>query len=155
MRQRRDASSRLHVHGMKRLSRAPDVETDRIDGAPGPGERRDDRVFVVDVGLDRAKMRIIAIEQFFAALGCRDAIRTEKFRSRRCRMSQLFRWRQQLCHRGAAQGFAAVAVAPPALPGGMIEVEFGSDVRLRISGPIDAATVSAAITALARGEQRR
>ena len=68
MRQRRDASGRLHVHGMKRLSRALDVETDRIDGAPGPGERRDDRVFVVDVGLDRAKMRIIATEQFFAAL---------------------------------------------------------------------------------------
>ena len=68
MHQRRDASGRLHVHGMKRLSRALDVETDRIDGAPGPGERSDDRVFFVDVGLDRAKKRIIATEQFLAVL---------------------------------------------------------------------------------------
>ena len=42
-----------------------------------------------------------------------------------------------------------------ALPTGMIEVEFATGTRLRIGGPIDAATVSAAITALARSERRR
>jgi transposase len=73
-------------------------------------------------------------------------------------VSQLFRWRQQLCERShPAPGFAAVAVAPerPLPPPGVIEVEFASGVRLRIAGPVDAAMVSAAIAALARGERRR
>jgi hypothetical protein len=39
--------------------------------------------------------------------------------------------------------------------GQMHRVEFASGARLRIGGPIDAATVSAAITALSRGERRR
>jgi hypothetical protein len=40
-------------------------------------------------------------------------------------------------------------------PSGVIEVELATGARLRIGGPIDAATVSAAITALARSERRR
>lgn len=59
-------------------------------------------------------------------------------------MSQLFRWRQQLCNDRAAPGFAAVTVARPTLPAGVIEVEFATGARLRISGPIDVATVAAA-----------
>src|SRR3954454_13269962 len=47
-------------------------------------------------------------------------------------VSQLFRWRQQLCDRRAASVFAAVTVAPPGLPPGVIEVEFASGARLRI-----------------------
>jgi transposase len=73
-------------------------------------------------------------------------------------VSQLFRWRQELCERtGSTPGFAAVAVAPERLaaPPGVIEVEFASGARLRIAGPVDAATVSAAISALARNERRR
>jgi transposase len=71
-------------------------------------------------------------------------------------VSQLFRWRQELCERsGGTAGFAAVAVAPPLPPPGVIEVELAGGARLRIAGPVDAATVSAAITALARNERRR
>jgi transposase len=54
--------------------------------------------------------------------------------------------------------FATVAIAADervsAPPPGMIEIEFASGTRLRITGPVDAATVSAAIAAAARGERR-
>jgi transposase len=83
------------------------------------------------------------------------AVASEVARAAGIHVSQLFRWRQQLCSRDAAPRFAAVKVAPAALPGGLIEVELVSGARLRIGGPIDAATVSAAITALARSERRR
>jgi len=78
-------------------------------------------------------------------------------------VSQLFRWRQQLCERSqGAPRFAAVAVSPePALaasmlsaPPNVIEIEFATGTRLRISGA-DAASVSAAVAALVRGERRR
>jgi transposase len=55
--------------------------------------------------------------------------------------------------------FASVAIATDdrvsATPAGMIEVEFESGTRLRITGSVDATTVSAAIVAAARGERRR
>ena len=70
-------------------------------------------------------------------------------------VSQLFRWRQELCNQAPGRGFAAVTVAPEASPTGVIEVEFAAGARLRIAGPIDATTVSAAIAALARSERRR
>jgi transposase len=79
-------------------------------------------------------------------------------------VSQLFRWRQQLCARvPSAPGFAAVTVAAERPLGGpvaaagssIIEVELAGGSRLRISGPVGSATVAAAITALARGERRR
>jgi transposase len=71
--------------------------------------------------------------------------------------SQLYRWRQELC--GAARaspGFAAVTIAPePSVaasaaiaPDGLIEIELATGARIRISGAVDAATVSAAISAL-------
>ena len=78
-------------------------------------------------------------------------------------VSQLFRWRQQLCERSqGAPRFAAVAVSPePALaasmlsaPPNVIEIEFATGTRLRISGA-DAASVSAAVAALVRGDRRR
>jgi len=56
-------------------------------------------------------------------------------------------------------GFAPVAIAADervsTMPPGMIEVEFASGTRLRITGSVDAAAVSAAIAAAARGERRR
>src|ERR1051325_7643105 len=69
-------------------------------------------------------------------------------------VSQLIRWRLRLCER-SAPGFAAVTVAPGASSPSVIEVEFATGARLRIAGPVDAATVSAAITALARGGRQR
>jgi transposase len=72
--------------------------------------------------------------------------------------SQLYRWRQELCGPGrAAAGFAAVTIAAepslasrpvPATSSGLIEIELASGARLRISGAVDAATVSAVIAAL-------
>jgi len=55
--------------------------------------------------------------------------------------------------------FAPVAIATGdrvlAAPAGMIEIEFASGTRLRISGAVDAATVSAAVAAVGRDERRR
>jgi transposase len=82
-------------------------------------------------------------------------------------VSQLFRWRQELCRQGEAPpGFAAVAISPqpvspepvaaPALPAsGAIEIEFANGARLRIVGTVDPAAVSATIAALVSGERRR
>ena len=63
---------------------------------------------------------------------------------------------------GAIQ-FAAVSVAPeqrsltatlPVAPGGVVEIEFGTWARLRITGSVDMATLSAAFAAMARGGRR-
>jgi transposase len=70
--------------------------------------------------------------------------------------SQLYRWRQELCGPArAAPGFAAVTIAPepgvsasPMVANGLIEIELATGARVRISGAVDAATVSAAIAAL-------
>ena len=94
-------------------------------------------------------------ERIVAAAMAPGAVASEVARAAGIHVSQLFRWRQQLCTRAAAPGFAAVTIAQPALGAGIIEVEFATGARLRIGGPIDAATVSAAITALARSERRR
>jgi transposase len=75
--------------------------------------------------------------------------------------TQLYRWRRQLCApQEAAPGFAPVQVinepVAPGLPAavGMIEIELAGGTRLRITGPVDAATVSAAVGALAAKERR-
>ena len=75
--------------------------------------------------------------------------------------TQLYRWRRQLCApQEAAPGFAPVQViSEPVAPGlpaavGMIEIELAGGTRLRITGPVDAATVSAAVGALAAKELR-
>ena len=55
--------------------------------------------------------------------------------------------------------FTSVAIATDervlGAPPRMIEIEFASGTRLRITGLVDAATVSAAIAAATRGERRR
>jgi transposase len=71
--------------------------------------------------------------------------------------SQLYGWRRQL-HARPQIGFASVeiaAAAPAGLGGGgAIEVEFASGARMRITGAVDAATVTAAVAALADGRRR-
>jgi transposase len=94
-------------------------------------------------------------ERIVAASMAPGVIASEVARAAGISVSQLFRWRRQLCNRRAESGFAAVRIAAPAVPGGLIEVEFAMGARLRIAGPTDAATVAAAITALARSERRR
>jgi transposase len=78
-------------------------------------------------------------------------------------VSQLFRWRQELCHAAETSStFAAVTVSSAAVstaalpaPSGVIEIEFAGGARLRITGAVDAATLSAAMAALVQGERRR
>jgi transposase len=71
--------------------------------------------------------------------------------------SQVFCWRQQLCgEAAAAPGFSAVAIAAESAASpaqGLIEIEFGSGARIRISGAADAATVAAVIAALRAGSR--
>jgi transposase len=75
--------------------------------------------------------------------------------------SQLYKWRRQRCFRqSVAPDFAPVRIiaetAAPGLPApvGVIEIELADGTRLRITGAVDAATVSAAVGALAAKERR-
>jgi transposase len=73
--------------------------------------------------------------------------------------SQLYGWRRELCARAsAAAGFMAVRVAEPStagLPGaGVIEIEFAGGARMRITGAVDPAVLSAAVAALTGGRRR-
>ena len=74
--------------------------------------------------------------------------------------SQLYGWRRRLCSRQhAPPAFAAVRVAAElaskAAPGsGLIEIEFATGARMRVTGVVDAAALTAAVTALA-GSGRR
>jgi transposase len=96
------------------------------------------------------------------------AVASEVARAAGIHTSQLFRWRQQLCRRVQTPGaFNAVAIASApgtvALPSpspspdraGTVEIEFATGGRMRISGPVDAVTVSALIKALAKNKRRR
>jgi transposase len=74
--------------------------------------------------------------------------------------SQLYKWRRLLCARqGAASRFTPVIIGETAAPGlpapvGVIEIELADGTRLRITGAVDAATVSAAVAALVAKERR-
>jgi transposase len=96
------------------------------------------------------------------------AVASEVARAAGIHASQLFRWRQQLCERAQTPAaFTPVAIAPEpgtaALPSptcspepvGTVEIEFATGGRMRISGAVDTATVSALIKALAKSERRR
>jgi transposase len=94
------------------------------------------------------------------------AIASEVARASGIHTSQLFRWRQQLCERAQVPAFNQVAIAGepvsacPAIPAvpepaGSIEIEFATGGRMRITGPVDARTVSALMKALAKRERRR
>jgi transposase len=113
----------------------------------------------------RRRWSLAEKERIVAAAIEPGAVASEVARAAGIHVSQLFRWRQQLCgRRRDAPRFSAVAVLPapgaaprPALPiaPGTIEIEFSSGTRLRVTGPADAATVRAIVTNLAMVERRR
>jgi transposase len=97
-----------------------------------------------------------------------DAVASEVARAAGIHTSQLFRWRHQLCDRGPiSAAFNPVAIVPEAGTanvsppsasperGGTVDIEFADGGRMRICGPVDAATVSAVMKALAKGKRRR
>ena len=103
-------------------------------------------------------------ERIVAAAMEPGAVASEVARAAGIHSSQLFHWRRQLCERVQIPAvFHPVAVpaeteaAPPPSPErtGVIEIEFASGGRMRISGPVDASTVSALTKVLAKGKRRR
>ena len=101
-------------------------------------------------------------ERIVAAAMEPGAVASEVARAAGIHTSQLFRWRQQLCERAQIPAvFNSVAVTPEAASSasperpGVIEIEFASGGRMRISGSVDASTVSALMKALAKGKRRR
>jgi transposase len=71
---------------------------------------------------------------------------------------QLYGWRRQLGVR-ARIGFAPVRIAPEAaasggIDRGTIEIEFATGARMRISGAVDTAALTAAVAVLAEGRRR-
>jgi transposase len=103
-------------------------------------------------------------ERIVAAAMEPGAVASEVARAAGIHTSQLFRWRQQLCARTQIPAvFNSVAVTPepvaasPMSPeqAGVIEIEFASGSRMRISGSVDPTTVSALMKALAQGKRRR
>ena len=103
-------------------------------------------------------------ERIIAAAMEPGAVASEVARAAGIHSSQLFRWRQQLCERAQIPAvFNPVAVTPEAgavsSPSpervGVIEIEFASGGRMRISGPVDALTVSALMKVLAKSKRRR
>jgi len=72
--------------------------------------------------------------------------------------SQLYGWRRQL-RAPVRMGFAPVRIAPDAAaPGpagcGTVEIEFATGARMRITGAVDVAALTAAVAALAGGGRR-
>jgi transposase len=103
-------------------------------------------------------------ERIVAAAMEPGAVASEVARAAGIHTSQLFRWRQQLCERAqipAAFNPIAIATEPgtasPPSPAraGVIEIEFATGGRMRITGPVDASTVSALMRALAKTRRRR
>jgi transposase len=77
--------------------------------------------------------------------------------------SLLLRWRQSFRPKpndaaGQPTGFVPARVVPGsgATPGptGVIEIEFAAEARMRITGAVDAATLTAVVVALADGRRR-
>lgn len=103
-------------------------------------------------------------ERIVAAAIMPGAVASEVAREAGIHSSQLFRWRQELCSPAAEPVFSAVAISSdpgpvltPTLPAapGAIEVEFATGARMRITGPVDAPTIRAMITALSKTRRRR
>lgn len=92
------------------------------------------------------------------------AVVSEVARAAGIHTSQLFRWRRQLCERAPAPpAFNPVTIVPEpgaanagsAESSGMIEVEFTSGGRLRMTGSVDAATVRVVLAALSKARRGR
>jgi transposase len=101
-------------------------------------------------------------ERIVAAAMEPGAVASEVARAAGVHTSQLFRWRQELCLPAPPPAFSPVAVlrepgvAPP-MPetAGVIEIEFAGGGRMRITGAVEASTVSALMKALSKGKRRR
>ena len=116
------------------------------------------RVEVITSVQRRRRWRRTEKERIVAASLEPGAIASEVARTAGIHSSQLYRWRHELCERsGMKASFAAVTIGPAApvaaAPAGMIEIELARGVRVRITGAVDAATLSATITALMGGER--
>ena len=100
------------------------------------------------------------------------AVASEVARAAGIHTSQLFRWRQELCRSSqraleSAPMFSAVTVAaepaamptlplpPPSAASSVVEIEFASGARMRISGAVDPSIASAMIAALTKTKRRR
>jgi transposase len=98
-------------------------------------------------------------ERIVAAALEPDAVASAVARAAGIHVSQLFRWRRELCEaRQPARAFTAVRViadSTPVVTAGTIEVEFANGTRLRVIGAVDAGTISATLMALVQGERRR
>ena len=99
-------------------------------------------------------------ERIVAAAMEPGAVASEVARAAGIHTSQLFRWRQELCLPAPPPAFSPVAVLPepgvaPPLPAGVIEIEFAGGGRMRITGAVEASTVSALMKALSKGKRRR
>ena len=100
-------------------------------------------------------------ERIVAAAMEPGAVASEVARLAGIHTSQLFRWRQQLCDRTQVTTFAPVAIAPAVEQGrlpdqaGVIEIEFAAGGRMRITGAVDASTVSALIRTLTKTKRQR
>jgi transposase len=103
-------------------------------------------------------------ERIVAAALAPGAVASEVAREAGIHASQLFRWRQELCVPMPPPTFSPVAVLPePASPSasassppaGVIEIELPTGGRMRITGVVEAATVSALVKALTKGKRRR
>jgi transposase len=103
-------------------------------------------------------------ERLVAAALAPGAVASEVAREPGIRASQLFRWRQELCLPAPQATFSPVAVLPePASAAasasqetaGVIEIEFAGGGRMRITGAVEASTLSALMKALAKGRRRR
>jgi transposase len=71
---------------------------------------------------------------------------------------QLYGWRRQLGVRPRI-GFVPLRIAPEVASAGLagpgaIEIEFATGARMRITGAVDAAALTAAVAVLAGGRQR-
>jgi len=71
---------------------------------------------------------------------------------------QLYGWRRQLLTQQPV-GFAPVRIVPDAASAGVagpgtIEIEFATGARMRITGAVDAAVLTAAVAVLAEGRRR-
>jgi transposase len=85
------------------------------------------------------------------------AVASEVARAAGIHTSQLFRWRQQLCEREqfpAAFNPGPASPAPTLERAGVIDIEFATGGRMRITGAVDASTVAALMKALAKSKRR-
>jgi transposase len=109
-------------------------------------------------------------ERIVAAALAPGAVASEVARAAGIHVSQLFRWRQELCERApmpaaftpvvvTAEPRAVLPASPASTalpePPGVIEIEFATGGRMRITGVVEAATVSALVKALSKGKRRR